>query len=500
MKVPSAAALPATRVSAYPRRRSPGNASVRSASASPAGSKRTSPTSVEMKRHAQMSDAQRQLFPLLEHEYREDVRVYMYEMQSKTMANAELIDQQPELRWHMRSYLVDFLVEIHLQHRLRPETLYLALNIVDRYISKRIVFKKHYQLVGCAALWIAAKFEDAKDRVPTLPELVDMCCNAYDEKAFVQMERHVLQTIQWAVGHPSAEAWLRLACVTGSLEDARTQHLARFLMELTLFHREFIQFYASDLSLASLLLARHMLGKTRRPHDESEPVLRVMLMLDELLGEHLEEVSPVVLKKYSWACYSRASTFAREWYLCGRRLALPEYLSPSVPVTPSRPLARSTSSTSTSSSSLRDYGSTPSSQRSDATCDTAFTSDEESEADDCCDDDEDDDDDEPLTPHTPLTPFVTAPTTSDAMAAAAVAAAQAMHIGKENHLPPQAKPVPVRSVAAPAPRHPLEQARWEMNHQQQPPVVSFAPHYPQPMSSSPPASSPSRRGANAHCS
>lgn len=28
-----------------------------------------------------MSDAQRQLFPLLEHEYREDVRVYMYEMQ-----------------------------------------------------------------------------------------------------------------------------------------------------------------------------------------------------------------------------------------------------------------------------------------------------------------------------------------------------------------------------------------------------------------------------------
>ena len=34
-----------------------------------------------MKRHAQMSDAQRQLFPLLEHEYRENVRVYMYEMQ-----------------------------------------------------------------------------------------------------------------------------------------------------------------------------------------------------------------------------------------------------------------------------------------------------------------------------------------------------------------------------------------------------------------------------------
>ena len=48
---------------------------------------------------------------------------------TEAQTRSELIDQQPELRWHMRSYLVDFLVEIHLQHRLRPETLYLALNI-----------------------------------------------------------------------------------------------------------------------------------------------------------------------------------------------------------------------------------------------------------------------------------------------------------------------------------------------------------------------------------
>ena len=195
------------------------------------------------------------------------------------MANADLIDQQPELRWYMRSYLVDFLVEIHLQQHLRPETLYLALNIVDRYVSKRIVFKKHYQLVGCAALWIAAKFEDAKDRVPTLPELVDMCCNAYDERAFVQMEGHVLQTIGWVVGHPTAEAWLRLACVTGSIEETRTQHVARFLMELTLFHREFIRCNQSDVAMAALLLARHMLGKPRRVRPLSLSLPRLVLPL-----------------------------------------------------------------------------------------------------------------------------------------------------------------------------------------------------------------------------
>ncbi len=144
---------------------------------------------------------------------------------------------------------------------------------------------------------------------------------------------------------------------------------------------------------------------------------------------------------------------------------------------------------------MPDYGSTPTSQRSDATCDTAFTSDEESEVDECCDD-EDDDDEEPLTPHTPLTPFITAPTASEAMAAAAVAAAQAMHIGKENHLPPQSKPLPVRGVPVPIVRQPLEQAKWEMNHHQQ---HAYAMQYAQPMSSSPPASSPSRRIPDVHC-
>lgn len=252
----------------------------------------------EVLRHAAATKAagDKDIQNLLELEYQDEVKTYMFDMevsflffftscmpleakflvrnahhlsflsglQSRTTASVDLIDQQPELQWYMRPYLVEFLIEIHQQHRLRPETLYLALNIVDRYVSKRIVFKKHYQLVGCASLWIAAKFEDAKDRVPTVPDLCQMCCGAYDESAFIQMEGHVLSTINWVVGHPTTEAWLRLACVTGQVEEQRTQHVARFVMEITLFHKEFIPFKPSELALASLLLARFMLGKSRR--------------------------------------------------------------------------------------------------------------------------------------------------------------------------------------------------------------------------------------------
>ena len=178
---------------------------------------------------------------------------------------------QPELQWFMRPYLIDFLVEVHQQFRLRPEVLYLSMNIVDRYVSKRVVYKKHYQLVGCAALWIAAKFEDGKDKVPLVRELADMCCKAYDESAFIQMEGHVLSTIGWTIGHPTAEAWLRINTSGRKHEDAKVQNIARFMMEITLFHREFVGIQSSLIAQGALMLARFICGKPRKVSQSCSP-------------------------------------------------------------------------------------------------------------------------------------------------------------------------------------------------------------------------------------
>jgi hypothetical protein len=63
---------------------------------------------------------------------------------------------QPELQWYMRPFLVDFLIEIHQQFRLRPEVLYLAMNIVDRYVSKRVV------MYHCSSGCMSIKSADAR--------------------------------------------------------------------------------------------------------------------------------------------------------------------------------------------------------------------------------------------------------------------------------------------------------------------------------------------------
>ena len=115
------------------------------------------------------------------------------------------------------------------------------------------------------------------------------------------MEGHVLSTIGWCLGHPTAEAWLRLACTPGpfaTMEDTRTQHVARFLMELTLFHRAFVSIKPSDIALSCLLLARFICDpeKARRSNERAE-VVKIAQMLDAHLAEHLEQVSATVVKK-----------------------------------------------------------------------------------------------------------------------------------------------------------------------------------------------------------
>lgn len=59
----------------------------------------------------------------------------------------------------MRSILVDWMVEIQENFELNHETLYLAVKLTDMYLSLADVNKESLQLVGAAAIFIAAKFD-----------------------------------------------------------------------------------------------------------------------------------------------------------------------------------------------------------------------------------------------------------------------------------------------------------------------------------------------------
>lgn len=229
---------------------------------------------------------------LLMSEYTKDVVKTLSSLEAASAVNPAMIDLQPEIQWYMRPYLLDFLIELHATFRLQPQTLFLSINILDRYCARRIVFKRHYQLVGCTALWIASKYEDKKSRVPTLRELSQMCRNAYGEEMFVQMEMHILSTLEWNIGHPTLEDCLQLTIRDSHFTALPPAHyktlpvnpysksfpstprriekspeeeavlgvtaVARFLCELSLYNQYFMTVPASLVAITANLLACSM--------------------------------------------------------------------------------------------------------------------------------------------------------------------------------------------------------------------------------------------------
>jgi G2/mitotic-specific cyclin 2 len=60
----------------------------------------------------------------------------------------------------MRSTLIDWLLQVHMRYHMLPETLWTAINIIDRFLSQRIVSRVKLQLVGVTAMFVAAKYEE----------------------------------------------------------------------------------------------------------------------------------------------------------------------------------------------------------------------------------------------------------------------------------------------------------------------------------------------------
>ncbi|KAJ4406252.1 hypothetical protein N0V91_004704 [Didymella pomorum] len=229
-------------------------------------------------------------------EYQEDIMEHMMHMESQTLPDVNSIDIQTEIQWFMRPYLLDFLVEAHAAFQLLPETLFLAVNLLDRYCSRRVVYKRHYQLVGCAALLIAAKYGDKKDRVPTVRELKSMCCSLYDDEMFTQMEWHVLQTLNWVVGHPTVDAFLQIALAEGPY-DAEVEHLTLYIAEIALFHKEFVSTPPSVLARSALALARCVLTRPQAKPTEWAGAYDAQTVMG--LSNHLYQPSPVLSRKYA---------------------------------------------------------------------------------------------------------------------------------------------------------------------------------------------------------
>ncbi|XP_052865976.1 G1/S-specific cyclin-E [Anopheles cruzii] len=120
-----------------------------------------------------------------------------------------MFDKHPSMVPRMRSILLDWLSEVCEVYKMHRETYYLALDFIDRYLSRKTEQKKtHLQLLGITALFVAAKVEEIYP--PKLAEFAYVTDGACTEEDILNEELVLLSVLDWNINPITVVGWLGL--------------------------------------------------------------------------------------------------------------------------------------------------------------------------------------------------------------------------------------------------------------------------------------------------
>jgi len=188
-------------------------------------------------------------------EYLPDICDNLYRTQKKL---PHYMDQQPEINGKMREILVDWLAEVSGAYRMRSETLFLTVNLLDRFLSRLRVARKNLQLVGVVALLIAAKFEEVDP--PSVESLAYSTDRAYTVQEILQFECKFLTIMGFQILVPTAAHFLeRLRRFNQCDKDHH--RLAKHILELSLLDLNMHRHEPSRLCASAVFLSNELLGR-----------------------------------------------------------------------------------------------------------------------------------------------------------------------------------------------------------------------------------------------
>ncbi|GMP89125.1 hypothetical protein CsSME_00040827 [Camellia sinensis var. sinensis] len=77
--------------------------------------------------------------PLAVAEYINDIYAYYKKVESSSCVLPNYMGQQFDINERMRGILIDWLIEVHYKFELIDETLYLSVNLIDRFLAVQLV-------------------------------------------------------------------------------------------------------------------------------------------------------------------------------------------------------------------------------------------------------------------------------------------------------------------------------------------------------------------------
>jgi cyclin B len=185
-------------------------------------------------------------------EYQEEIIPYLISLEYKKRINPNYMLNQNDINEKMRMILIDWLIEVHLKFKLLPETLFLTINFIDRYLQNNQTKRDKLQLIAVSSLLIACKYEEIYP--PEISSFVYITDNAYKKEDILNYEIKILEDLEYDLTYPSIHRYFELVALKLNLQNDKTFYNKMMcLSELCLSKLIFYNFTYLELVLACAL-------------------------------------------------------------------------------------------------------------------------------------------------------------------------------------------------------------------------------------------------------
>jgi len=180
---------------------------------------------------------------------------------------------------------------------LDSDTLFLAVNILDRYSSLRIIKRRHRRLLGGVSLLIASKYLNRTDRASSF-RAGRWLFSKHELQDAIQMEKTVLQTLDYLIGFPSVISSVEIELL--DCQQPKILHdLVLYICELTLFYPEFVAKPSALLARTAVEIARGALSGGSQHQEAIASRSREQQKLHGWIFRRLTNPPPVLVSKYT---------------------------------------------------------------------------------------------------------------------------------------------------------------------------------------------------------
>ena len=185
-------------------------------------------------------------------EYFDDICTELIGCEEKYLPDANYMAKQKDINHRMRAILIDWLIDVHLKYKMVPQTMYISVNLIDRFLSMNETTRVKLQLVGVTSMFIASKYEEIYP--PELKDFVYITDNAYVKSQVLDMESKMLGSLNFDITFPTQWSFLQIFRKKLDL-DQKTFNYAWFLIELSLINYKMLKFKMSQIAASAIFIA-----------------------------------------------------------------------------------------------------------------------------------------------------------------------------------------------------------------------------------------------------